>query len=648
MALVEFPNELGKAYWDKKKGAVPAGSPLESQLKTFEKKFQATDWKPFDAGWEQKAKTPKELDDAWAAVDRAYRAKVFALKFEAQAVADAAQKLLKEKGLPKPTLDAAKTITDTVKAFGKEVDQGLESLNKVYDKASAALKASAKDSSEDEEESGSQLLEPKRLLSQLQQCKRNAERRVHFGFVNDNKAPPVLCLAPKTSGKRLFALLQTETGIKTGAFGQAWIAEEVLYLSMEKPYAGLVKKVRAPLKAVGFKVRKIVLAGEDGAVVEEDEESETEGQGSETSNPPPTNTTPEPDTGVPPAPPSPDETFAQKLSAMQPAVARGLASNSPVAAKIQPLLDFAQAKAAGGNPLAGLQALQTLEKLLATIPTEDKPGGTPPLDRSKAFNARLAAMQPAIKAAMAGPLAGQLKQWIAAIGSAKGDMDAAEAALDAIESLLSNAPGPETTEMEGEWLRQRAAVEGRYTAVLSGMPAEANRIRIAMETAIDLADAGRYADAIAQLKQLESLLDAAAGQGRDADLPVAGLVEYVKSLHAFEDSYRTAMTQIQSLKKAIPAQLPAEADLADQLASGLQSFAEQLKDLVDKAMSAAKDERAPTTDALIDGLQMWRQEISNNGLIAHVDSNPFGVEVSVGKLLGDALNRILSSVPSTT
>lgn len=651
MALVDVPAELGKAYWDKKKGVIPAGGPLESQLKAFDKKSQAIDWSAFDPGWEKRASAPKELDDLWAALEKAYRAQVVALKSEAQSVADAAQKLSKDKGLAKPTLDAIKTIADAAKTLGKDIDQGLQTLEKAYDKAATALKAAAS-GGDDDEESGSQLLDPKRLLSQLTLCKRNAERRVQFGFVNDNKAPPVLCLAPKTAGRRLFALLQAETGIKTGAFGTAWIAEEVLYLSMDKPYGGLVKKVRAPLKAVGFRVRKIVLASEDGTVVEQDEETEADSQTDAPAAAAPAEAPEAPaeaPSEAPAVPPSPDAAYLAKLAAMQADIARGLASKHALAAKIQPLLDFAAGKVAGGQALAGVQALLTLEKLLTSIPAEAPAAESPaPVDRAKAFNARLAALQPNIKTGMAGPQAEQLKPLIAAIGAAKGNMDLAEAALDKIEALLEQSASSGSADpAEAQFQTLLASLEERYLKVLAGNPKEATKLRAVMGLAQDRAEKSQFAAGLNALKQLATLLDEAATQGSDSGLPEAGIRAYRQSLLEFRTAYDAATRQIEALKKAIPEQLSEEADLAEQLAEGLRDLTGQLQDLVDQAMVAAEDERAPTKAALIDGLSTWKGDIASNPLIAHVDGNPFGVEVRIAELLGTALGRILDNVPGS-
>jgi len=356
MTLVSLPNELSKAYWDKKKGAIPVGSALETQLKAMEKKYHAADWKPYAAGWDAQAKNAGDLEKAHASIDRSYRSKILPLKLEGTGVADAAQKLLKEKGLAKPSLDAAKAICDAVKAFGKALDEGLAALEMTYAKA---LKALPKEGSEDdgkEEESASSLLDPTRLLSQLQMCKRTPDRKVSFAFLSDGKQAPVLTLTPKIGGAKLFAKLKTETEIKTGAYGRAWITDKVMYLEMDKPYAGLTKKIRAPLKAIGFKVSKIVLASEDGTILEADEAPDDEGDG-------------------------PVQAYATMLAQLMPKVKQALMDKSPASAKIKPLLDFAKGKSDAGEPVAAMKALATLEALLGNPTPPIKPEPAPQANR---------------------------------------------------------------------------------------------------------------------------------------------------------------------------------------------------------------------------------------------------------------------------
>jgi hypothetical protein len=143
----------------------------------------------------------------------------------------------------------------------------------------------AKDGAEEDDEPGSVLLDPKRLQSMLLRCKRDPELSMNFGFVDaEGKKPAFFAMHPRMSGKKLFATLRTETSARSGAFGTAWVEVDgkfkgtCLMLQLDKPLSGLVKKVKAPVKAAGFKIAKAVLWDADGSVFEQEDEVD-DGQG---------------------------------------------------------------------------------------------------------------------------------------------------------------------------------------------------------------------------------------------------------------------------------------------------------------------------------------------------------------------------------
>lgn len=268
MPCIDYPQELSKAFWDKKKGALPAGSDTETALKALQKKHESIDWRALAPGWEKSAQTADELNAAHATLDKLYRSKVLPLKAESKPVVEAVGKLAKDKGLGKPTLEAIKDITEAAKAYSKAIDAGLDQLTETHTKTLAVLEkiASKKSNDQDDEDEKrhSVLLDPKQLLAQLQRCKRDPNRRAHFALISDGKADPVMCLSTKVPGKTLFAKLQAETGIKLGSFGTAWVADAQLMLHMTKPFAALPKRAQLALRAVGFKVSKVVLTEDDG------------------------------------------------------------------------------------------------------------------------------------------------------------------------------------------------------------------------------------------------------------------------------------------------------------------------------------------------------------------------------------------------
>ena len=264
---VDYPDELKLAYWEKKKGSLPDKNEVSDLLKALQKKHGAVAWAPFDPGWVKAAKTADELDEAFATRDRQWRSSVFALKKDANAVATAAQKMGKDKAAGKPVQEAAKAIGSAVDKFCSAIDDGADELKRLADKARGGLPSG----DEDDDEDGPAWMEPKRLLQQLNLCKKDNDRNVQFAFVDkSDKAPGVLVLSPKQAGRSLFAKLQKETGVKTGAYGTTWMDGTQMMLQLDKPLGGLVKKLREPVKACGFRVTKIVLWNADGTVFEEE------------------------------------------------------------------------------------------------------------------------------------------------------------------------------------------------------------------------------------------------------------------------------------------------------------------------------------------------------------------------------------------
>ena len=156
----------------------------------------------------------------------------------------------------------------------------LEEAETLQKKTQAALDAEG-DAEEEDDEPANVLLEPKRLLAMLTRCKRDPDLSMRFAFIDaKDKQGAVFAMHPKMSGKKLFAALQAETGVKTGAFGSAWVQVNgefpgtCLMLQLDKPLSGLVKKVKGPVKAVGFKIAKAVLWNADGTVFEQESETD--------------------------------------------------------------------------------------------------------------------------------------------------------------------------------------------------------------------------------------------------------------------------------------------------------------------------------------------------------------------------------------
>jgi hypothetical protein len=632
----DYPDELKWSLWDKKKGSLPAGSDVADKLKALQKKHDAVDWKLFDASWPKAAKSAADLDQAFALRDRLYRGSVFALKKDALGITSAAKSM--EKGAAKPVLDAAKAIAKAANAYADAVDEGIDTLKSLYDKALGALPKPADEKEGDggDDEPGSVLLDPKRLVQQLKQCQRTPDRTVNFAFVDavGKDQPAVAAMHPKMSSNSLFNKLKKETGSKTGAYGSAWVDGTSLMLQLDKPLSGLVKKMRSAVKVAGFRIAKVVLWKDDGTVFEQDDEPDDEADA-----------------------PAAEPTVAATAMPAAPATPSG------PAAKTVP--------AAPPGPAAKTPAAKT-----ATPTTPAAPGTASP--EAAAFMARLKAVL--AKAAEAGDpsLAQQTKMLGSEAGvfSRKGDWASVDALMAQAEALFekgkaapastpANTPATEPatqaasnpaapgTEAQAEaqaaaWQARFETTEKIYLEVVARQPADAGKLRAVMDFAGGKAEAGQYASAAQALDRLDGML-AKVPAAAPATAPTGGgngkLVAYRKTLLAMRSAVATVDAQIDALRQAIPASAPDETDLADDLAETLHELTEDLLDAVDDAMNAAYDDAAPVTQAVAGELERFQRDLQTNPLVKHVDSNKFGVKMSVASTLGSALTAVRNAMP---
>lgn len=293
MPDIAYPQELKKTFWDKKKGALDGAADLEAALKTLEKKHDAVTWAAFANGWPKAAAgDAAKLKALYEGLDKLYRTKAAPMKLEAQAVVTAAEKAAKAKDAAKPLKDACTLIVKHAQAYAKAVAGGLDNLEAEFTQAAKSLPVSKgkEDGDGDEDEASSALVDPKRLLKQLQLCKADPKRVVNFAMLDDGKQDPQLVLHPRLAGRAMLAKLVKDLGIKTGAFGQISLNGMVLQLVVEKKVSGLTKRIRIPIRKCGFKIGKVVQLDEKGQSLEEDlddENESVESQGQEAPTAPP-------------------------------------------------------------------------------------------------------------------------------------------------------------------------------------------------------------------------------------------------------------------------------------------------------------------------------------------------------------------------
>jgi hypothetical protein len=618
----DYPDDLKLSTWDKKKGSLPSGHDVGTKLKALQKKHDAVDWKLFDTGWPKAAKTADELDEAFALRDRLYRGSVFALKKDALAVASAAKAMEKEKGAAKPVVDAAKAIAKAANTFADDVDKGADDLKATYDKALGGLpkKADAKGGEDGEDdEPGSVLLDPKRLVAQLKQCQRTPDRTVQFAYVDavGKDQPAVMAMHAKMTSTSLFNKLKKETGSKTGAYGSAWMDGTSLMLQLDKPLGGLVKKARAAVKAAGFRVAKVVLWQADGTVFEQDD-------------------TPDDDTAAAadapaarPIPPAPPGGPAAKAATAAPATA------SPEAAAFMARLKALLARAAEvGDPERAQQA-----KLLGSeAGTFLRKGDMAKVDQ----------------------LMGQAEA-LFATGRAAPASPAAEPATKTEPATDRPTATRSDEDLAAAWQARFEATEKVYLAAMARQPADAGKLRAVMDFANGKAEGKQYAAASQALDRLDGMLAKLAPAAPTAsEAPAApqaqatggtgippGLVAYRKTLLALRGAVATVDGRIDELRDRIADAESDESDLgelADELADNLHGWTGDLLDAVDLAMGAVSNVADPVPKTVAGELERFEQELKSD-LVKHVDANKFKVPTDIAGTLGGALAAVRKAMP---
>ncbi len=553
-------------------------------------------------------------------------------------------------------------MDDTDKAASKE-----RKLAEFEAKKAAAAK---KDDSGDEEEESPALLTTK-MVPLLRQVKKGDVMKVMVATAGKDAA---VLISKRSISPTRRKLLMDQLGVSGGvkfAIGECIWEENAHTFVLQTQAAGLAKKIKTALMNQTELRCKVRVRGEDPADIDDDgepaeemEQAEQDGQeGTQASTIPPapplapTQPTPQATTTAT-APDAETAAFNARLAALMPkvkeAITAGGENGTNVKLKVSEAGVFARKKE---FPQANA-LLDDAEKLMApasTIPPApplpgEKPATTAPTTpadpETVAFNARLAALMPKVKEAIvAGGDKGtdvKLKVSEAGVFARKKEFNPANALLDEVEKLISpSAPVADAAQYEA----RLAAIEARYQDVLKTNPVDANKMRAVFGYASEQAEAEQFVKAVAALGQLEKLLDAAGAEDAKGEKGFKGIVAYRKTLIDLRAAVAKVEGQIANLVKAIPSQMPDEADLAEDLADDLRESNEDLQNLIDEAIGTAKNESEPITRELSARLDALIAEVGSSEVIKHVDSNPFGVALSIGTTLGKALSDVRAALP---
>lgn len=305
----------------------------------------------------------------------------------------------------------------------------------------AKEKESEKDEDEGEEETPDLLTT--KMIPLIRQVKKGEQ--VQVLVANTGNEVAVLMSRRAISPSRRKLLSDYLGGGSAKYLPGTCIMEENAYtFILQTKAAGLAKKIKAALlKQVELRL-KVRVRGEDANDVDDDGEPDeaNEGLAAESGE-----SKAGAQSAIPTPPPMPPDQlkiqFDRRWPALEARVLERLKAGTGDVSKLRAVAEFVREKGEGGNYKAAVQGMDSLEKLLpTTAPAADV---KPAIDPAAAFNARLAAMMPAAKTAIAagGDVAADVKLKISEAGvfARKKEFDRANALLDAAEKLLGSASG---------------------------------------------------------------------------------------------------------------------------------------------------------------------------------------------------------------
>ncbi|HEY4079247.1 MAG TPA: hypothetical protein VGM81_01005 [Burkholderiaceae bacterium] len=333
--------------------------------------------------------------------------------------------------------DALRKFVKADRDFGAYLDGIDKAIAKEEKLAKAALQEAEKSESEDEEETPTLLTT--KMVPLLRQVKAGDEAQVLIASTGKDVAVLLSrrSISP-TKRKLLNDYLEVSGGVKY-ILGHCIFEEETYTFVVQSQASGLAKKLKAALLKQTELRLKVRVRGEDPNDVDEDGEA-GEGEGEEA--PQQTQTqTPAPTQGsIPPAPPLPPDAlklrFEKRWAELEPRVLSALKANAGDVSKIRAVSEFVREKGEGGAWQAGLQGMESLEKLLpAPAPRQDDA----PLDQAAAFNVRLATYMEDAKPMMAtSKYAQELKLKLSEAGmyGRKKEFEQGHEVLDLAEALI--------------------------------------------------------------------------------------------------------------------------------------------------------------------------------------------------------------------
>lgn len=327
-----------------------------------------------------------------------------------------------------------------------------------------ALQPELRDSLDDAEADGSPALLSTKMLPLLREL-RKGQSTMHAMVCTAGKNTAVLIMRRPvgTPRRKLLAEAVDAAGGAKYITAQCLLEEAALTFVVQSPAAGLAKRLRAALLTQTGLRLKVRVRGDDG-VAEQDGEDDDAGVDA-----------PPGSGGDAPAPPSGAQAaFSSLLRRLGPRITQ---ASGPNAAAIGKRAAEAAALARQQDWARALEALTEVEVLLEAGDAAPR-GEAPRVDPGSAFTARLGALMPQVKAALAasGPAAAEIRLKVSEAGALARQREPAraQALLDEVETLLGQAGGDADAAHEQAlslWRERRQAALAALKAVAARIAA---------------------------------------------------------------------------------------------------------------------------------------------------------------------------------
>lgn len=606
-----------------------------------------------ESAWKAFSKSGDYKDAAFvkalAALDKAAKA-------GAQAELDALDEIDKQAQALRKANKADKKLGD----YLDDVEKALGKQRKASEDALAAERKAAASSSDEEEES------PALLTTKMVPLIREVRKGgiVLQSLIAVAGKETVVLLSRKAispaRGKLLKEQMEKPAGLKF-IRGECTLENNAITFIVQGQAAGLAKRLKAALLAQVEQRLKIRVRGEDPNDIDEDAEEDGADAPAGTTapeEPGDAGTTASPDTAL-------QTRFEDRLARIEPQIAEVLKAQKGDVSKIRAVAAFAREKGKERQWQAGLQSLDMLDKLLAAAnaggteapaPTESP---TPGVDPGAAFNARLAALMPKVKEALAagGESATDVKLKVSEAGvfARKREFDKAQALLDDVESLLEKgatgsgddaAPkdDPKAAAYRALVARLQPQIDRASRGGLAPAQQEAlQKVQMAWNLAKESADAGNFERGLLILQKLEAggvlagLVGTPGGTAPGGDAPqgdgrgriVRQRTFMIQEWSKVPGELRTRLAGLRSL--LIDSEADEDPDeLVDAIQDALESLLEEIRDEMDDAINAGDPGRFA-------GL---RKRMDSHPLMTHLASAPDFDGGALRRAVEDALDRI--------